>query len=184
MYPCTLFALKLWTKLEGTSTFKYQGYKTNGFSHVVRVMVPGNSQQLGNLTAIRSAPDLDDDSELNILDTSYVDKAVRSVVRWLRNENTTRDFEEHPVARDAIVIAVREVSHSTALATPTSTPYNPHTSIDQALTHFSPPYIAHEESDPGDQTSTLLLPLHIAQAERGDFNDSTDLHKLSREAPD
>ena len=82
------------------------------------------------------------------------------------------------------MIAVREVTHSTALATPTSTPYNPHTSIDQALTHLSPPYIAHEKSDPGDQTSTLLLPLHIAQAERGDFNDSTDLHKLSGEAPD
>jgi hypothetical protein len=52
--------------------------------------------------------DLDDDSELSILDTSDVDKvkqhtlpfpsnvalltasqAVKSVVRWLRNENTT-----------------------------------------------------------------------------------------------
>ena len=142
--------------------------------------------------------DLDDDSELSILDISDVDKvkqhtlpfpsnvalltasqAVKSVVRWLRNENTTRYFEQHPVARDAIAVAVREVTHSTALATPTSTPYNPHTPIDQALTHLSPPYIAHEESDPVDQTSTLLLPLHIAQAERGDSNDSTDLHKLS-----
>ncbi|OBT39334.1 hypothetical protein VE00_10475 [Pseudogymnoascus sp. WSF 3629] len=129
-------------------------------------------------------PDLDDNSELSILDTSDVDKAVRSVVRWLRNENTTRYFEQHLVARDAIVIAVREVTHSTALATPISTPYNAHTPIDQALTHLSPPYIAHEESDPVDQTSTLLLPLHIAQAERGDSNDSTDLHKLSGEAPD
>ncbi|OBT47084.1 hypothetical protein VE00_03134 [Pseudogymnoascus sp. WSF 3629] len=32
---------------------------------------------------------LDDDSELSILDTSDVDKAVKSVVRWLQNENTT-----------------------------------------------------------------------------------------------
>ena len=106
------------------------------------------------------------------------------MVRWLRNENTTRYFEKHPVARDAIVTAVREVTHSTALATPISTPYNPHTSIDQALTPLSSPSIAHEESGPGDQTSTLLLPLHIVQTERGDFNDSTDLHKLSREASD
>lgn len=106
------------------------------------------------------------------------------MVRWLRNENTTRYFEKHPVARDAIVTAVREVAHSTALATPISTPYNPHTSIDQALTPLSSPSIAHEESDPGDQTSTLLLPLHIAQTERVDLNDSTDLRKLSREASD
>jgi hypothetical protein len=106
------------------------------------------------------------------------------VVRWLRNENTTRYFEKHPFARDAIVTAVREVTHSTAIATPISTPYNPHTSIDQAPTPLSSPSIAHEESDPGDQTSTLLLPLHIAQTERVDLNDSTDQRKLSRDASD
>ncbi|KFZ02686.1 hypothetical protein V500_00024, partial [Pseudogymnoascus sp. VKM F-4518 (FW-2643)] len=110
--------------------------------------------------------------------------AVKSVVRWLRNENTTRYFEKHPVARDAIVKAVREVTHSTALATPISTPYNPRTSIDQPLTSLSSPSIAYEESDPGDQTSTLLLPLDNAQTERVDLNDSTDLRKLSLEASD
>ncbi|KFZ16874.1 hypothetical protein V501_02027 [Pseudogymnoascus sp. VKM F-4519 (FW-2642)] len=129
-------------------------------------------------------PDPDEDSELNNLNTSDVDKAVKSVVRWLRNENTTRYFENHPVARDAILTAVREVTHSTALATPTSTPYNSHTSIGQALTPLSSPSIAHEESDQSDQTSTLLLPLHIAQAKSGDFNDSTDLQKIPRDAPD
>ncbi|OBT54043.1 hypothetical protein VE04_07614 [Pseudogymnoascus sp. 24MN13] len=119
-------------------------------------------------------PDPDEDSELNILNTSDVDKAVKSVVRWLRNENTTRYFEKHPV---------REVTHSTALATPTSTSCNSHTSIDQARTPLSSPSIAHE-SDPSDQTSTLFLPLHNAQAESGDFNDSTDLQKIPRDAPD
>ncbi|OBT39126.1 hypothetical protein VE00_10979 [Pseudogymnoascus sp. WSF 3629] len=128
-------------------------------------------------------PDPDEDSELNILNTSDVDKAAKSVVRWLRNENTTRYFENHPVARDAIVTALREVTHSTALATPTSTPYNSHASIDQARTPLSSPSIAHE-SDPSDQTSTLFLPLHNAQAESGDFNDSTDLQKIPRDAPD
>ncbi|ELR08503.1 hypothetical protein GMDG_00567, partial [Pseudogymnoascus destructans 20631-21] len=110
--------------------------------------------------------------------------AVKSVVRWLRNENTTRYFEKHPVARDAIVTAVREVTHSTALATPISTPYNPRTSIDQPLTSLSSPSIAYEESDPGDQTSTLLLPLDNAQTERVDLNGSTDPRKLSLEASD
>ena len=105
------------------------------------------------------------------------------MVRWLRNENTTRYFEKHPVAREAIVTAVREVTHSAALATPTSTSYNSHASIDQARTPLSSPSISHE-SDPSDQTSTLLLPLHNAQAESGDFNDSIDLQKIPRDAPD
>ena len=106
------------------------------------------------------------------------------MVRWLQNEKTSRYFEKNPVARDAIVRAVREVTHSTALATPISTPYNPRTSIDQPLTSLSSPSIAYEESDPGDQTSTLLLPLDNAQTERVDLNDSTDLRKLSLEASD
>ncbi|KAG9240383.1 hypothetical protein BJ878DRAFT_483897 [Calycina marina] len=60
--------------------------------------------------------------------------ALQHVVRWLRSKNTTKYLETHPFARDALVVAVQEVTHPKLPPTPAPTPLDPAALSEHATT--------------------------------------------------
>lgn len=88
------------------------------------------------------------------------------VVRWLRNKNTTRYFEDHPAARDTIVTAVQEVTR----LKPLPTLCNSNTPGEQAPALLPSQHIPQEEPSRDDQAPTLLASQHVAREGEGEFD--------------
>jgi hypothetical protein len=104
-------------------------------------------------------------------------QAFNCVVRWLRNKNTARYFEDHPAARDAIATVVQEVIRRKPLPTPASTPCNTDTPSEQAPTPLLSQHIAQEEElDPDDAAPTPLPSNRNTQEEVPDPDDQADQH--------
>ena len=81
------------------------------------------------------------------------------VVRWLQDGNTIQYYlEDHPAARDAIVIAVQEVARPKFLPTPAPTPCNSDIAGDSASTPLPSQHITQEdEHSPDDDADQTLM---------------------------
>jgi hypothetical protein len=100
---------------------------------------------------------------------------LKYIVSWLQNRSTTRYFEDHPTARDAIVTAVQEATRPKPISTPAPTPCNSNTPSDQAPTPLPSQYIAQGEAD-----NQVLYPLaseHVTREGELDCYDPADEYK-------
>lgn len=97
-------------------------------------------------------------------------------VSWLRNQETTRYFEDHPTARDTIVSVVREVTRPKPLPTPAPTPCNSNAPGKQASTLLLSQHITQEEPGRDERAPPPLVSQYVALGEF-DYNDPADQHE-------
>jgi hypothetical protein len=99
------------------------------------------------------------------------------VVRWLRNQETTRYFEDHPAARDTIVSVVQEVTRPKPLPTPAPTPCNSNAPGEQASTLLPSLHIAQEEPGRDEQVPPPLVSQYVGHEGEFDYDDPADQHE-------
>lgn len=101
-------------------------------------------------------------------------QAFKCVVRWLRNEQTTRYFADHPAARETIVNTIQEVTRSKALLTPAATPCNSHLPDEQASILLSLPNTTRESSAHDSTPSSPIVSQHIRRQKNRGSTDEDD----------